>query len=340
MQRKVNRFFNRPMPTATQERRNQLNWGLIGFALGGVILLVAGYLYFFQPGKAEYRANFTEAQALQTGVDVRVAGISIGQVTGLALKSDHVEVTFKVDRDVFIGNASTISMKMLTTVGGYYLAINPLGDRPLGDTPIPADRVTMPYSLMETFQEATPKVRKLQTVPVRESMALLEDALKDQPDSIRNTVGAVNKMMDNALRQQQQIGDFVKLLGEYSQNIRDNGDLLVSLMNNMSTFFAAAEVNLGGFKAYLTNTTELVQRLVPLLNVYMNEIDPLASRFDAVVAKAKQLIAQAEPTIEQGKQMIKNLQATIAPDGTFELDQSRQQFLASNVCIPTPGVNC
>ena len=57
MQRKVS-LFNRPMPTATQEKRNQLNWGLIGFALGGVILLIAGYLYFFQPGKAHGCAQF------------------------------------------------------------------------------------------------------------------------------------------------------------------------------------------------------------------------------------------------------------------------------------------
>lgn len=340
MQRKVNRFFNRPMPTANQDKRYQLNWGIAGVAIGAVLLLIAGYLYFFQPGKTEYHAQFTEAQAIQSGVDVRVAGVSVGRVTGSELKTNHVNVSFKIDSDVFVGDASTISMKMLTTVGGYYLALNPMGATPLGDKAIPPERVTMPYSLLETFQQATPKVRDLKTTPVRESMAQLDEALKDQPDSIRNTVGAMNKMMDNALRQQKQIGDFIQLLGEYSTNVRDNGELLVSTMHNMSTFFAAAEANLGGFKAYLTNTTELVQRLDPLLKVYLNNIDPLASRFDALVVKAKELIAQAEPAIEHGKEMIKNIQTTIAPDGTIQLDQSRQKFLATNVCIPSPGVTC
>lgn len=339
MQSKVS-LFNRPLPTAVQERRHQLNWGVFGAIVSIIILGICGYLFMFQPGTKEYSADFKEAQAIRSGVDVRVAGISVGSVSGAELLDDRVRVKFRVKDNIFLGDATAVSMKMLTTVGGYYMALTPMGTAPLGTKSIPAERVTMPYSLLETFQQATPKVEKIQSTPIRQSMSQLNEALEDQPDSIRTTVGTFNKMLDNILRQQDQAGDFIKVMSEYSTTVNSNGQLLVSLMRNMSTFFAAAEVNLAGFKSYLSNTTELVQRLAPLLNVYLNNVDPLASRFDALVAKARDLVKQAEPAIQNGKDLLLGLQKTIAPDGTIQLNQSEQTFLATNVCIPSPGVTC
>ena len=56
-------------------------------------------------------------------------------------------------------------------------------------------------------------------------------------------------MLDNILRQQDQAGDFIKVMSEYSTTVNNNGALLVSLMRNMSMFFAAAEAKLGGFRS-------------------------------------------------------------------------------------------
>ena len=83
-----------------------------------------------------------------------------------------------------------------------------------------------------------------------------------------------------------------------------------------------------------------MQRLTPLLNVYLNNVDPLASRFDALVAKAREVVQQAEPAIANAKEMLAGLQKTIAPDGTIQLNESEKTFLATNVCIPSPGVTC
>ncbi|GAB3133424.1 MCE family protein [Tsukamurella serpentis] len=339
MQSKV-KLFNRPMPTAAQDRRSQLNWGIFGALIGVIVLAVCGYLFVFKPGTKEYSADFREAQAVQSGIDVRVAGISVGSVSGVELLDDRVRVKFRVENDVFVGDATTVTMKMLTTVGGYYMALTPMGSTDLGDKPIPPERVSMPYSLMETFQQATPKVEKVQATPIRQSMAQLNDALESQPESIRNTVTTFNKMLENILRQQDQAGDFVKVMSEYSTTVNNNGELLLSLMRNMSTFFSAAEVNLAGFKSYLSNTTQIVQRVAPLLNVYLNNIDPLTSRFDALLVKARELVKQAEPAIASAKEMLAGLQKTIAPDGTIQLNQSEKTFLATNVCIPSPGVTC
>ena len=50
---------------------------------------------------------------------------------------------------------------MLTVVGGYYVSILSLGDKPLGAKPIPLERVRMPYNLMRTLADATKLTTKL-----------------------------------------------------------------------------------------------------------------------------------------------------------------------------------
>ncbi len=339
MQSKVS-FFNRPMPTAIQERRQQLNWGIAGVIIAVIGALICLYLYVVQPGTTEYTARFAESQTVQTGDDVRIDGFRVGSVSALKIEATDVLVTMKIKSNVFVGDESTLATRMLTVVGGYYIALDPIGTTSLGKNSIPPERINTPYSLLETFENATPKVAAVDATPIRETMAQVNEALAGHPDSIRDGVTAFNKMVDNIIRQQDQAGEFVKILGQYSSAVRDNGDLLLSIMRNFSQFFAAAEVNLGGFQSYLTNTTQIVQRLAPVESVYLQEIDPLASRLDALVAKAKQLLAQAEPTIQQGKTLIKNLQAQIAPDGSISVNQATKRFLATNVCIPAPGVTC
>ncbi|WP_248491171.1 MlaD family protein [Tsukamurella sp. PLM1] len=134
------KLFDRPMPTAVQDRRYQLNWGIVGALIAVVILGICGYIFVFQPGTKVYSADFKEAQAIRSGVDVRVAGISVGSVSDVELLDDRVRVKFRVDNEIFLGDATTASMKMLTTVGGYYMALTPMGTKDLGDKPIPGAR--------------------------------------------------------------------------------------------------------------------------------------------------------------------------------------------------------
>ena len=53
-----------------------------------------------------------------------------------------------------------------------------------------------------------------------------------------------------------------------------------------------------------------------------------------------EVVQQAEPAIANAKEMLAGLQKTIAPDGTIQLNESEKTFLATNVCIPSPGVTC
>lgn len=337
--RSAARWKRRPIASAAQDRKVQLRWGLAAAAITGIALLMLAYIFVSPPGTREYTAEFREAQAVQTGVDVRIAGISVGKISDVQIGFDHIDVKFRVDKEVFVGDASTIEMKMLTTVGGYYLALLPLGDRPL-TRPIGADRVTMPYSLMETFQQATPKVKKLEVHSARTSLAQLNDALTTQPDSIRESVSTLNRMLDNALRQQTQIGDFVRVMNEYATVANANGEILLEALRKLGVFFASANQNLRGHQLFLEQIAEIIRRVRPALALYLNDIDPMTARIDSLLARARQAVLDFDPMMKAATELAERVKRSLTRDGALALDSGGAPILASDLCFPTPEVKC
>jgi phospholipid/cholesterol/gamma-HCH transport system substrate-binding protein len=67
-------------------------------------------------GGTTYRADFTESAGLNSGNEVRVAGVKVGKVTGVSLDRGRVKVTFRV-KDTWVGNASTVSIMIKTLLG-------------------------------------------------------------------------------------------------------------------------------------------------------------------------------------------------------------------------------
>ena len=88
--------------------RNPVAVGLAGLAVMGLIALAV----FFNSdlpligGGTTYSAYFTEAAGLQPGNPVRIAGVTVGRVTGVSLAGDRVLVSFKV-KNAWVGDAST-----------------------------------------------------------------------------------------------------------------------------------------------------------------------------------------------------------------------------------------
>lgn len=107
--------------------------------LGAVVLAVAGMFLFFAYSSAEVRAvagyqvsaSFYKVGGLSKGSDVRINGIKVGTVTGLALDAEDFEavVTMSLDDRVRLPADSTAAIGSLGIVGGKYVRIEPGRDK-------------------------------------------------------------------------------------------------------------------------------------------------------------------------------------------------------------------
>ena len=72
----------------------------------------------------EYQAVFTNASMLEKGDDVRVAGVSVGEVKEVEHhERNQALVTFRVKSDVPLTTTSRAEIRFLNLVGDRYLAL-------------------------------------------------------------------------------------------------------------------------------------------------------------------------------------------------------------------------
>ena len=71
-----------------------------------------------------YEAIFTNASTLEKGDDVRVAGVSVGEVKEVEhYERTMAKVTFRIDADIELTTASTAEIRFLNLVGDRYMAL-------------------------------------------------------------------------------------------------------------------------------------------------------------------------------------------------------------------------
>ena len=77
----------------------------------------------------EISANFLSAEGISQGTDVRIAGISVGSVTGMAFNAEtfEAEVTLRLDEEVLLPDDSLVAISTEGLLGGNFVEILPGG---------------------------------------------------------------------------------------------------------------------------------------------------------------------------------------------------------------------
>ena len=107
-------------------------------AVGAVVLGVAGLFLSYALGHVvadnlgggyELSARFGSVGSLASGSDVRVAGVKVGQVTGVALdpKTFLAKATFRLNSGVKLPSDSTVKITTDGLLGGQYVSVQPGG---------------------------------------------------------------------------------------------------------------------------------------------------------------------------------------------------------------------
>ncbi|WP_433561196.1 MlaD family protein [Nocardia sp. CA-151230] len=319
-------------------RQRELRLGLLGLGLVVVVAAGSAVVYELPLGKHTYHADLSEAASIKVGDSVRVAGIPVGTVRGLDLLADRVRMTFTVDSDVFIGDATTLDVRMLTAIGGHYLAVLPAGQKPLGDKVIAPDRVRLPYSLMQVFQDAVEPVGEIDGVTVRDNFAALGSAVSAGPDAVRRLGQAMDSLVGIMNAQRDDISRVLAVADEYvtatDQNKQRLFQLISSLRRVEDTIFAHYHEIVAG----LTVTNQLLARLTALRPVWDESLKPLADKVAEIVPELKELGENTGSALATVQDTLHRLQQLITPQGTVAVDQSARTLDA--ICVPLPGAEC
>ena len=141
-----------------------------------------------------YTAHLSNSGGVRVGDQVRIAGIPVGKVTSVRLDGAVVEMKFDVERSVVVGSESTLDIKLLTPLGGHYVALDPKGGLPLGRNVIPPQRVTLPFEVNDIIQAATPLIKEVNGQVIHDTFTEVANAANKYPDAIRDLLRSANAL--------------------------------------------------------------------------------------------------------------------------------------------------
>ncbi|MEP9414967.1 MlaD family protein [Gordonia sp. VNQ95] len=327
-------------------RRGELAWA-IGLVVVVVILVaVTSMFYLRPPGRTQYHAVMEESGGITGGTEVRVAGIPVGDVTAVTLGEGEgegegeVEVTLDVDSSVFLGDQTSMQVRMLTVVGGAYVALLPAGTAPLGDNAIPKDRITIPYSTGEVLDAAASTASRIDALTMRDTAVAATDSLDAAPGSVRGILSNAADITALLDEQQQQLESIADLGGEYTTTLAAQRDTIVEMIGRIRSVLPL----IIGYKDRGIQTYDALAEMVLYVGdifgePYETRIGPPLHQLAATAGQVNEMSTKMGEAIRQLREIADRLSAIVTPNGV-SLDFGDQVIDDSVVCIPIAGRTC
>ncbi|MGB2718158.1 MAG: MlaD family protein [Rhodococcus sp. (in: high G+C Gram-positive bacteria)] len=322
------------------ENKTHVFWGAVGVAFAVVLVLVAAALYTIPLGERTYTAEFGSAAGVKPGDDIRIAGISVGSVRSVQLAGAHVDVQFSVDSDVFVGDASTLTVKLLTPIGGHYVMLTSHGDDELGSAPIPPERVELPYELSDAIQQVTPLVRDIDGPTLRQTVAELDRAVGTQPQSTRAIVDNLTSLTDVIATRTDQLERGLVVSDEYVGALAADRVMLTELVRELGTLTKG----FGDKRAEVVSAFDLLGRLFELFHrpvvAFEKGLEPSIVQLEEITQKLVAQLGDVDGAITTMKESADGLSALIGGGEGPVVDRSQDTVVGVGVCIPLPGRVC
>ena len=254
--------------------RNRLVVGAIGLTSTAAIALAAlnyDQLPFLTAPPA-YSAYFAEAGGLTEGADVQVSGLEVGKVVGVALDGDRVLVTFKVGRDVWLGDRSEAAIKTKALLGNKVLEVSPRGTDRLAE-PIPLRRTTPAYQLPDALGDLSATISGLDTNQLSESLETMARTFEDTSPELKVAVEGVAR---------------------FSRMFNDRDAQLRSLLTNASRVTAV-----------LAERRDDIVRLVADTNSLLTELATQDAALERIAASISAVSRQINGFIDDNQDVLK-----------------------------------
>ncbi|ATD69217.1 MULTISPECIES: MlaD family protein [Gordonia] len=320
--------------------RSQMWWAAISIAVVAIVIATTGILYLKPPGNQTFHLQLSESGNLRAGDTVRVAGIPVGKVLGLTLEDDHVDVEFTVKNDVFVGDTTSVSVRMLTPVGGLYLAMMPSGTNPLRE-PIPQSRAAVPFLVNDLVKSAVEVTDEIDTRALRDAMSASSDALAGAPGSVRSTVTNMQRIIELFAEQKNQITDLLSLSNEYVGAVLDNKALITEVIRAYAVLGPSTMASATETKIFADSTSVLVGVVFDFLSgPYQQKIEPLLGPVVEARNLSKEMEDWSTQVVDQLRATLLSLGELAGPEGKALVDQSGLTTELPDVCLPVPGRIC
>ncbi len=243
---------------------------VVSILVTGLLAAIMGNFGFGD--STEYRAVFSSASMLEKGDDVRVAGVSVGEVK----KVEHYHrtqalVTFRVKSDVPLTTTSRAEIRFLNLVGDRYLALEAgdeapsTGTRLEGGATLPVGQTTPALDLTTLFNGFQPLFQALEPKQVNELSLNLVRVLQGEGGTIQELLASTASLTNSLADRDALIGQVVNNLSQTLDTVDQRHQELNTLVTELQRWMADLARDRNTIGSSLGNISDLTVVVADLL---------------------------------------------------------------------------
>lgn len=260
-------------------------------------------------GGTVYSAAFSEAAGLKPGDEARVAGVKVGTVSSVKLEGAHVKVTFRV-KHAFIGDQSTLAIKIKTLLGAKYLAIDSIGtvrqesSVEIGPpcttgTSSSTCRTTSPYDIYPAFKQLSQTVGDLDTSQLATAFETLASTFAGTPQSVRDVLGGLSRLSHTVASRDAELRSLLAKARDVSGILADRDQQITTLLSDGNLLLAELNARRDEIHTLLQNTSILAAQLEGLVADNQATLKPSLDELHGVL----QLLQANQDALDRGLQI-------------------------------------
>ena len=222
--------------------------------------------------KATYTAVFNDVTGLANGQEVRIAGVRVGEVTGIKVARDrvHADVQLKVLRTSVLTQGTKATIKYRNLVGERYIALTQEvgGAQPLKDgATIGLDHTQSALDLTVLFNGFKPLFAALSPKDVNELSGNIISVLQGEGGNINSLLAKTASLTSTLADRDEVIGRTISNLNTVLGTVDEHDAALKELIDQLQRFISGLAADRQTIGASLTNINSLTGETADLLAV-------------------------------------------------------------------------
>lgn len=240
---------------------------VVSVLVTGLLAVIMGRISFADT--STYRALFSSASMLEPGDDVRVAGISMGQVEEVEITDrTRALVTFTVESSLPLTTASRAEIRYLNLVGDRYLALErgePGAPRLDEDTTIPIGRTSPALNLTALFNGFQPLFAALAPEDVNDLSMNLVRTLQGEGGTVESLLANTASLTSTLAERDQLVGEVVTNLDAMLGTVDSRHQELTVLVKELRRWVGGLSQDRAAIGQSIGNVADLAEVTASLL---------------------------------------------------------------------------
>lgn len=315
--------------------KDPLRLGVVGI-LVVLLLLVLAFNASSLPligGGDRYSAAFTEAGGIRDGDDVRIAGVKVGDITGVELDGSHVRVDFRVtDDSIGFGPQTAASIRIKTLLGEKYLSLEPRGSGQLEEgSEIPLTRTVSSYDVITAFSDLTTTTERIDTEQLAASLDVLATEFEDTPENVRAALDGMSRLSRTIASRDAELRELLRAANSVTGTVAEQNAVVDRLIDDADLLLVELEKRREAIHTLFQNTSALAQEVTGLVRDNRAELRPALEELKKVLAVLQKHEQDLQRTIASMAPFTRVFANTLATGPWFDT-------YIQNLTVPTGTV--